>query len=821
MAGSVHYHKIVQSFNAGELSPFLANRTDVAKYESGCQRLENTILLPYGGAMRRPGTQYLGKAKYPDKQCRLIGFNFSVTTNFILEFGHLYVRFWSNAVQVMWPISAHTAWVTAHAYTVGTSVKTGTPEDIYVCKIAHTSGTFATDLAAGKWAKERVPLECVTPYVEAHLQQVQYCQINDLMYLTHPEYPPQKLSRLADDSWTFAPVAFKWPALQDENINNWTITPSATSGTITLTSNAGIFSADDVGSTWQVGHNMAGANQTYCEVALGVTTANSPGIRVRGSWSFTTYGTWKGEVRIVRTIYRTNVTETIRTYVNSVEGQRNVATTGTEDEDCTLLISYITGGTAGSSTPMARLEFSNAKVYGLVNITAYSSPTVVTGAVAWGLAQTAATVYWSEPAFNKKWGYPRTVTLHDQRLCYGGTKKKPLSIHGSQIDDFDNFQRGALPDNAFLFTLSATESNPIQWMVSQQKLLIGTAGNEWSMGAAKEEEALGPNNVKATPQSSFGSAYIQARLVNEVILFTQRQGKKIRELTYSFQKDGWVAPDLTILAAHIASEGFVSSTFCQQPDAIFWATTLDGNLVGMTYERDQNVVGWHRHTTQGAFESVASIYGGNKADEVWFSVKRTVNGAPVRYIERFDPNFRPTLEAEDKDHYWYLDCAYRTALTPEGVVIPGLSHLEGCTVGILGDGANQPTRVVSAGSITIQEPASLVLVGLPFDSYIKPMNLNIPSQDSMQGRKVRIHKVVARLYKSLACKFSSDDVKWDEIFFRERASRMDDSPPIFTGDKEVYTGANFSATQAITLKQDRPFPLCVLAMVYWSDAYGE
>jgi hypothetical protein len=188
------------------------------------------------------------------------------------------------------------------------------------------------------------------------------------MYLTHPNFPPQKLTRNADDNWTFAEVAFKWPPLLDENIQNIQISVSATTGSVNMHSTGAIWTAEDGGSTWQIGHNMAGANQTWTEIALGLTTANSAAIRVRGSWSFTTYGTWSGEVRIVRTIYRTNVTETIRTYHNTVDGQRNVADRD-RGEDCSLYIAFITGGTAGSSNPIARLEFSNAKVYGLVLIT--------------------------------------------------------------------------------------------------------------------------------------------------------------------------------------------------------------------------------------------------------------------------------------------------------------------------------------------------------------------------------------------------------------------------------------------------------------------
>ena len=822
------FHKFSFNFNAGELSPFLVSRTDLKKYDEGCQQLENFIILPYGGVIRRPGTQYIGEAKYSKhalyaSPVRLIGFNFSVTTNFILEFGWGYIRFWTNGVQVIAPESWYSGnWVTGHLYTRGEYVHHDGKN--YICEGTHTSGVFATDLADNWWI-EGSAIEVPTPYKPEDLRELQYTQINDLMYVVHPKYPPFKLTRQADDRWSFAEVAWKWPPLQDENILNININTSATGGTINMHATSGIWTPDDVGTTWQIGHNQAGFVQTWTEVALGVTTANSSAIRVRGPWSFTTYGTWSGEVRIIRTIYRTGVTETIRTYHNTVDGQRNVSTTGTEDEDCSLYIAFITGGTAGSSSPIARLEFSNAKVYGLVKITSYSGPQDVTGVVTWGLAQTAATPFWSEPAFSKKWGYPRTVCLHEQRLVFGGTFKKPLAIHGSQIDDYENFQRGALADHAFMFNLSANESNPIQWLVAQQKLLIGTAGDEWSLGAQNEDQALGAGNVKAQKQSNFGSAYLQARVINEVVLFAQRQRKKLRELTYSFEKDGWVAPDLSILANHISGTGFVETAFAQQPDAILWCITKDGRLAGMTYERDQNVAGWHRHSTQGTFESVATIYGGDQSDEVWFSVIRDVDGATCRYIERFDPAFRTTFENEDKDRYWYLDCGKQFTVSGGEVThVTGLSHLEGLTVGILGDGANQPERTVAGSAIDIQEPVErMVLVGLPYVSTVRPMNLNLPvgGGDTMQGRNIRIHRMVARLHKSLSAKFSSNGEEWDEIYFRDRADLMDASPPMFTGDKEVSTGATYSTQQAISVRQDRPFPLCLLAQILWIDVYGE
>jgi hypothetical protein len=322
--------------------------------------------------------------------------------------------------------------------------------------------------------------------------------------------------------------------------------------------------------------------------------------------------------------------------------------------------------------------------------------------------------------------------------------------------------------------------------------------------------------------------------------------------------------------------------FCQQPDAILWTITQTGELVGMTYERDQNVVGWHRHSTEGTFESVGTIYGGQDSDEVWFCVKRqwdrfygpwwmaatayaindyvgvedrtgsiilrvtyrclsphtssasfandlaagkwvqeAIPKDDVRFIERFDTDFRVNFDEEDKNNYIYLDCSTRATSATEETRVSGLGYFEGKSVGILGDGANQPGRVVVNGEIELQEPVKVALVGLPYKSIVRPMNLNIPNADTMQGRSIRIHQAVLRLYKSLTCKFSSDDGEtWDEIFFRDRVDLMDASPKAFTGDKEISTGAGFSTEQAISLMQDRPFPLCVLAEILWVNFYG-
>jgi hypothetical protein len=150
---------------------------------------------------------------------------------------------------------------------------------------------------------------------------------------------------------------------------------------------------------------------------------------------------------------------------------------------------------------------------------------------------------------------------------------------------------------------------------------------------------------KPSARAATAARTIRAILLNDVLLFLQRRGRKVRELTYNFERDGWVAPDLTVLSEHITEGEIAEMAFQQQPDAILWAVKGDGKLIGMSYERDQNVVAWHRHSTDGSFESVATVYGlSGSDDEVWFAVQRTIGGVSKRYIERFKADNRATFE---------------------------------------------------------------------------------------------------------------------------------------------------------------------------------
>jgi hypothetical protein len=512
--------------------------------------------------------------------------------------------------------------------------------------------------------------------------------------------------------------------------------------------------------------------------------------------------------------------EVVREFT-SLTTARNFTATGTEDGRVGLKL-RITDYVSNTSARVF-LESTDFNSGGTVTIDSVASGTSAGATVdRWLGSVITGTTQWSEAAFSAVRGYPRAVAIHEQRLCFGGTAHQPNTVWCSKTDDFEDFQLGSAADSGLQFSVASSEGNRIAWMFSQKRLMLGTSGDEWTIGGASSDQPFSASNIQAQKQSSFGSKTMRAILLNDVLLFVQRRGRKVRELTYNFERDGWVAPDLTVLSEHITTGEIVELAFQQQPDAVLWAVRGDGELIGMSYERDQNVVAWHRHTTDGDFESVATVYGlAGADDEVWFCVKRTINGQTKRYIERFKADNRANFEAQTKADWWYLDCAkrYSGAAT---ATITGLSHLEGKTVGILADGAVQPDEVVASGQITLDRTFTKALAGLPFISTILPMKFDFDLQDgSTRGRTKRINRAEVSLYKSLGGEFSTDGTEWLWVYPRDFDDPMDASPPPFSGDAEVVVAGNYSDASDLYLRQILPYPLTVRALVVKLDAFGD
>ena len=393
---------------------------------------------------------------------------------------------------------------------------------------------------------------------------------------------------------------------------------------------------------------------------------------------------------------------------------------------------------------------------------------------------------------------PGSVTFFEQRLMWAGTNNNPQTIYGSKTGDYENMDQGSsAAADSVEYTLASNQVNVIQWLVAAKSLLIGTLSGEFKMDGGGA--ALTPANVRVVPESHYGSKKLEPVQIENVVLFLQRAGRKLREFVYDYDQDNYIARDLTILAEHLTEGGFVDTTYQQEEDSIVWAVRADGTLCAMTYLRGDQVIAWHRHTTEGTFESVSCIpHSTANRDEVWVVVKRTINGATKRFIEYMDPDIN-------------VDCG----LTYSGAAkstFTGLRHLVGASVQIVGDDAVFPAQVVADdgtgdGTITISQAVTTASIGLGYTTTIKPTRQEMQMQGGTTlGHKRRWNKIAVRLLDSTGVKINGDQVP-----FRSSADAMDSGVGLFTGDK-IVSNLGWDRDGFIVIEQDQPLPFTLLAI---------
>ncbi|MDD5348431.1 MAG: hypothetical protein PHT59_07450 [Candidatus Omnitrophica bacterium] len=463
-------------------------------------------------------------------------------------------------------------------------------------------------------------------------------------------------------------------------------------------------------------------------------------------------------------------------------------------------------GSPYSEDNLAAIKYAqNADTMRIANQSVSPQELTRSGHTAWTLTTSTFT---SSPSLPWSEGnYPGAVSFYEERCVYAGTPSSPQSMWLSATGAYNDMVSGAADDDYMNLTLAADQVNVIRWMTPGRYLNVGTVEGEWVVSSGSDDAAMTPTQRKARRVTNYGSADIQALPIGNAILFLQRAGRKVRELAYQYVQDNYAAPDLTLIAEHITSGGIKEWAFQKEPDAILWCVRNDGKLLGLTYNKEQEVVAWHIHETDGEFESVAVIPVSGY-DQVWFIVNRTVDGSTKRYVEYMAPDF-----GDDQDACWFVDCglAYSGTAATE---LSGLDHLEGKFVSILADGAVSPDRTVLSGSITIPYAAASVTVGLKFKSILEPMRLEIQgAQGTSQGRIKKIHQLAVRFYKTLGAKIGSASGTLDTISFRTPSDLMGQPPALFTGDKVIPFPGGWDRNGFIRIEQEQPLPMTVLSIM--------
>ena len=351
------------------------------------------------------------------------------------------------------------------------------------------------------------------------------------------------------------------------------------------------------------GQIVSGSPSAAYEIATSYTSAQVNGLKFAqsGDVMYITHPSHE-----ISKLARTGHTAWTLTEVTLADGpymaQNSTTTTmtsnATSGSSRTLTASAVTGINGGDgfqSTDVGRLVTFLA---GYAKITAVASTTSATITILDDFSGTGTSTEWSLGAFSDTTGHPSAVTFFEERLVFAGTLDQPQTVYFSVAGNFENFKAGTDASDALIFTIGASDVNVTRYLSSGRNLIVGTSGGEFIVSSGSDA-AITPTNILIRKQSNYGSADIQPAQIANVTLFVQRAKRKVRELAYEFDTDSYVAPDMTILAEHITEGGIDAISYQQEPDNVVWCVRNDGQLLSLTYRREEKVVAWARHKLGG------------------------------------------------------------------------------------------------------------------------------------------------------------------------------------------------------------------------------
>ncbi|HEV8474595.1 MAG TPA: hypothetical protein VGR82_17590 [Methylomirabilota bacterium] len=414
--------------------------------------------------------------------------------------------------------------------------------------------------------------------------------------------------------------------------------------------------------------------------------------------------------------------------------------------------------------------------------------------------------------FNAANDYPAVSVTHNQRRVFAGTHNARDIVHASRVGLVSNFSRRSplQDDDAITWRTVSQYLQPVVHLVSLKQLVMLTDMGEWVI-QGDADDVLTPTTINPLQQGFVGSAFVTPVVYGEKLLFVQGRGTVLRELSYQERTQGLSGRDLTIFSDHLFKQGksIVDMDFAMVPDAVVWCVRNDGALLGLTYIPDEDVWGWHRHTTDGSFEQVCAIPE-DQEDAVYVVVNRSIDVDgdgdldTVRYIERLT----------SRDYADVVDaCFLDASVTYDGVAtgtITGLSHLRNKVVRVFADGvALAGTFTIGAsGAITLPAAASVVHVGLPITCDLESLSLD--GDPALRERQKRIIRVGLELEAS----YRGFQVGPDFAHLRTVDARLwnvNDTP--FTGRVELTPQTYFTEHGRVCIRHTDPTPLTVLALL--------
>lgn len=249
--------------------------------------------------------------------------------------------------------------------------------------------------------------------------------------------------------------------------------------------------------------------------------------------------------------------------------------------------------------------------------------------------------------------YPQAVTIAQQRAVYAGGTNDPERIDLSRSGAYTDFSTSSpiQDDDAIAFSMNSDRLQEVRHLIEVGGLLAFTSEAVWRI-KGDADGVIKPTAINPVRQEGHGSSYVRPVLVGNTVLFVQARGSIVRDLRYELQSDGYRGNDLSVYAAHLfEGHSIVAWAFAEIPHSVVYAVRDDGIILALTRVPEHDIWGWSRLTTDGEYTHVCAVPEGDE-DAVYAVVRRTINGATVRYIERMHRRRFTTIETDA----YFVDC---------------------------------------------------------------------------------------------------------------------------------------------------------------------
>ena len=429
-----------------------------------------------------------------------------------------------------------------------------------------------------------------------------------------------------------------------------------------------------------------------------------------------------------------------------------------------------------------------------VQITAVTTSTVAVMTVIDTLTAITATMDWDEEAFSAVRGYPAAVCMHNDRLMLAGSTARSNGVWGSQVGEYFNFDLGTSLDSEAVWTgIAAAKVVKVHHLASHGALHAFCDGSEqYTLESSQKVFAASNNAFKA--RSAYGADIkCKPQIFHESVMFVQKHGLAVRQLEAEDKPGGEAASMLfshRILAPRSMS---VTGSLRGIAEQYMFVCMEAGGMAGLHTVPRAGTVAWFWMTTDGKYRAVASVNG-----RVFTLVERTINSVTKFYLEEM--NFAHAL-----------DCSVTKTVTVDALTASGLSHLEAKTVSAVSDDGYNGDAVVASAVGTWADPWTLVdvRIGLRFVPTLTPMPVvtTLPgSGQNSLGLLYRIVKAYVAIYETVRLQATGQS-----LWVRNVNDDMSLPPAAKTGTYE-FTFLGWSANGAVTITNDVPLPLTILAI---------